>query len=167
MFVTDAPVVYPTDPDQEMWNYEQGTELRDPTGQELAGYYTRLASWYVDGGFTDENGVVHASGYHYQFPVWEVLNEPDGEHNTTPQDYTLRYDAIVAAVRSVSPNTKFMGPALGDAGDLNFIQYFLNPANHQPGIPIDYLSYHFYAVPPAGQTIDDWQYEFFQQADGF
>ena len=90
MFVTDAPVVYPTDPDQEMWNYEQGTELRDPTGQELAGYYTRLASWYVDGGFPDENGVVHASGYHYQFPVWEVLNEPDGEHNTTPQDYTLR-----------------------------------------------------------------------------
>ena len=39
MFVTDAPVVYPDDPSQEMWNYEQGTELRDPTCQELGDYY--------------------------------------------------------------------------------------------------------------------------------
>jgi hypothetical protein len=168
MFVTDAPVVYPDDPSQEMWNYEQGTELRDPTCQELGDYYNRLASWYVDGGFTDENGVQHESGYHYQFPVWEVLNEVEFEHNTTAEDYTKRYDAIVAGVRSASPDTKFMGMALADPGnDLPFVQYFLDPSNHQPGIPLDYISYHFYAVPSSDQTVDDWQYSFFKQADAF
>ncbi len=168
MFATGAPIFYPDDPSQEMWNYEQGTELRDPTCQELAGYYNRLVSWYVDGGFTDENGVQHASGYHYQFPIWEVLNEVDSEHSTTAEDYTKRYDAIVTGVRSASPNTKFMGMALGSPGsDLDFIQYFLNPANHQPGIPLDYISYHFYAVPPPDQTIAEWPSTFFQQADGF
>jgi len=168
MFVTDAPVSYPADPDQETWDYEQGTELRDPTCQELADYYNRLVSWYVDGGFTDENGVQHQSGYHYQFPVWEVLNEVEFEHSTTPQDYVKRYDAIVAGIRSASPDTKFMGMALAAPGnDLDFIQYFLDPSNHQPGIPLDYISYHFYASPPAGQTIDDWPSTFFPQADGF
>jgi len=168
MFVTDAPVTYPDDPNQASWDYEQGAELRDPTGQELAGYYNRLVSWYVDGGFSDENGVPHVSGYHYQFPVWEVLNEVEFEHSTTPQDYVKRYDAIVAGIRSASPDTRFMGMALAAPGsDLDFIQYFLDPTNHQPGIPLDYISYHFYASPPAGQTIDDWPVTFFQQADGF
>ncbi|HMD86480.1 MAG TPA: glycosyl hydrolase family 39 [Terriglobia bacterium] len=168
MFVTDAPVSYPADPDQETWDYEQGTELRDRTCQELGDYYNRLVSWYVDGGFTDENGVQHESGYHYQFPIWEVLNEVEFEHNTTPEDYVKRYDAIVAGIRSASPDTKFMGMALGAPGnDLDFIQYFLDPSNHQPGIPLDYISYHFYAGPPAQQTIADWPSTFFQQADGF
>jgi hypothetical protein len=168
MFVTSEPVTYPDDPTVEDWDYEQGTVLRDPTCQELAGYYTRMANWYVNGGFTDENGVLHESGYSYQFPVWEVFNEVDGEHDTTAEDYTMRYDAVVQGVRSASPNTKFMGPALADPGDdLDFIQYFLNPANHQPGIPVDYLSYHFYAVPASGETVDDWQYTFFEQADWF
>ena len=167
MFVTNASVVYPSDPSQEMWDYEQGTELRDPTCQELADYYHRLTSWYVNGGFSDENGVWHASGYRYHFPIWEVLNEPDFEHSTTAEDYTNRYDAIVEGVRSASQETKFMGMALGDASDLNFIQYFLDPSNHRPGIPMDYISYHFYAVPPSSQTISDWQYELFRQADDF
>lgn len=167
MFVTDPPVVYPSDPNQEMWNYEQGTELRDPTCQELADYYHRLANWYVDGGFSDENGVWHASGFHYRIPIWEVLNEVDFEHSTTAEDYTKRYDAIVEGVRSASQDTRFMGMALADPSDLGFIQYFLNPSNHQPGIPLDFISYHFYAVPPSGQTIADWQYEMFQQADEF
>jgi hypothetical protein len=168
MFVTDAPVSYPADPDQEMWDYEQGTALRDPTCKELGDYYHRLVSWYVDGGFIDENGVQHQSGYHYQFPIWEVLNEVEFEHNTTPEDYTKRYDAIVDGIRSASPDTKFMGMALGAPGnDLDFIEYFLDPSHHQPGIPLDYISYHFYGSPPAQQTIADWQSTFFQQAEGF
>jgi len=168
MFVTDAPVSYPSDPDQETWDYEQGTELRDPTCQELGDYYNRLVSWYVDGGFTDENGVQHQSGYHYQIPIWEVLNEVDAEHSTTAQDYALRYDAIVQGIRSASPDTKFMGMALASPGsNLDYIQYFLNPSNHQPGIPIDYISYHFYAQPTSGDFIADGQYTFFSQADDF
>ena len=68
LFKTDKPVTYPADPDQPVWNYTQGAELRDPTGKEMADYYERLVNWYVNGGFTDEDGVRHESGYHYKFP---------------------------------------------------------------------------------------------------
>jgi hypothetical protein len=168
MFVTDSPISYPEDPTQVTWNYEQGTQLRDPTNTELADYFRRLASWYVNGGFTDENGVLHESGHHYHFPVWEVLNEPDLEHSTTAEDYTRRYDAIVDAVRSVSPDARFIGLSLGlPASHLDFVRYFLDPSNHLPDIPIDYISYHFYAVPGLQETPDAWQYTLFEQADTF
>lgn len=55
------------------WDYAQGAELADVSGRQLGDYYGRLVSWYVNGGFTDENGVRHESGYHYKFPVWEVV----------------------------------------------------------------------------------------------
>ncbi|HET7102851.1 MAG TPA: glycosyl hydrolase family 39, partial [Terracidiphilus sp.] len=159
---------YPADPDQVTWTYTQGTELRDPTGKELGDYYNRLVSWYVDGGFTDENGVRHESGHHYKFPVWEVLNEVEFEHKTTPEDYTKRYDAIVEGIRRASPDTKFMGMALATPSmEPAYFEYFLNHANHKPGIPLDYISYHFYASPNKGQTINNWQYTFFDQAAGF
>jgi hypothetical protein len=168
LFKTDRRVTYPTDPNQPVWNYTQGTELRDSTGKEMASYYERLVSWYVDGGFTDENGVRHESGYHYKLPVWEVLNEVDSEHSMTPEDYTKRYDLIVEGILRASPETKFMGLALAAPRDHpEFFEYFLNPANHKPGIPLDYISYHFYASPTRSQTIADWQYTFFDQADGF
>jgi len=112
MFKTDQPVKYPEDPNQVFWKYTQGTELRDPTGKELGDYFGRLVSWYTKGGFADENGKRYESGYHYKFPIWEVLNEIDFEHKTTPEDYTKRYDAIVEGIRKVSPETKFMGLAL-------------------------------------------------------
>ena len=168
LYKTDKPSTYPADPYQVNWDYTQGTELRDPTGKELGDYYSRLVSWYVDGGFTDENGARHESGYHYKFPIWEVLNEVDFEHSMTPELYTARYDAIVEGIRSASPDTKFMGMALAAPRDNpRFFEYFLNPANHKPGIPLDYISYHFYASPGASQSIEDWQYTFFDQADGF
>jgi hypothetical protein len=168
LFKTDKPVTYPADPDQPIWNYTQGAELRDPTGKEMADYYERLVNWYVNGGFIDENGVRHESGYHYKFPVWEVLNEVDSEHSMTPENYTLRYDVIVEAIHRVSPETKFMGLAISSPNDHpEFFEYFLNPANHKPGIPLDYISYHFYASPTRSQTLADWQYTFFDQANGF
>jgi Glycosyl hydrolases family 39 len=165
LWKTDKPVTYPADPDQVFWHYTQGTELRDPSGKELGDYYARLVSWYVNGGFTDENGVKHESGYHYKFPVWEVLNE--GEHGMTPERYTAIYDAIVSAIHAVSPETKFMGMALGSPNDPRYFEYFLNRSNHKSGIPVDYISYHFYATPTKEQTLDNWQYTFFDQADGF
>jgi hypothetical protein len=168
LFKTDKPVIYPADPNQVTWDYTKGTELRDPSGKELGGYYARLVSWYVDGGFTDENGVRHESGYHYKLPVWEVLNEPEFEHSTTPEEYTERYDAIVEAIHAVSPETKFMGMALAMPSLVpQYFEYFLDHKNHRPGIPLDMISYHFYASPDAGQTIDNWQYTFFDQAAGF
>ena len=168
MFKTDKPVEYPKDPDQVIWNYTQGTELVDPTGKQLGDYFGRLVSWYTKGGFTDENGKRHDSGNHYNFPYWEVLNEIDFEHNTTPEDYTKRYDAIVEGIRKVSPNTKFMGLALAAPGrNPHYYEYFLNHKNHKPGIPLDYISYHFYATPASDEGLDSWQHSFFDQAEGF
>ena len=169
LFRTSKPVTYPKDPNQVSWDYTQGTELVDPSGKALGDYYGRLVSWYTKGGFTDENGKFHASSHRTKFPVWEVFNEVDFEHNTTPEQYTARYDAVVRAIHAVSPETKFMGlVACGSPSDApEYFEYFLNPAHHQPGIPLDYISYHFYASPVAGETIDDWQYSFFNQADRF
>jgi hypothetical protein len=168
LFKTDKPVTYPADPNQVDWHYTQGTELRDPTGKEVGEYYARLVSWYVNGGFTDENGARHESGYHYQLPWWEVLNEVEAEHSTTPEQYTERYDAIVGAIHKVSPETRFVGLALANPGrEEKFFEYFLNPANHKAGIPLDMISYHFYASPVSGETLDHWQYTFFDQEAGF
>lgn len=168
LYKTDKPVTYPSDPNQVDWDYTQGTELRDPTGKELGDYYARLVSWYANGGFTDENGVRHDSGYHYKVPYWEVLNEVDFEHSMTPEQYTARYDAIVSAIHKVSPETKFVGLALAIPGMApGMFEYFLDHKNHQPGTPLDMISYHFYASPVAGETIDDWQYTFFDQEAGF
>lgn len=168
MYKTVKPVTYPDDPNQVVWNYTQGTELRDPTMKEAAAYFARLVSWYTQGGFTDELGKRHESGHHYKFAFWEVLNEIEFEHNWTPETYTRFYDAVTAAIHQVDPSIKFMGLALAaPSAHPEMFEYFLNHANHRPGAPLDFISYHFYAEPTAAQTIDDWQYTLFDQADGF
>jgi hypothetical protein len=168
MYKTPRPVPYPADPDQVTWTYQQGTELRDPTRKELAGYYQRLVSWYTQGGFKDEYGKFHASDHHYKIEYWEVFNEVDDEHHMTPQDYTASYDAIVEAIRQVAPHMKFVSLALDrTGGHPEFFEYFLNPRNHKPGIPLDMVSYHFYASPTADESPEVQQYTFFDQADGF
>jgi hypothetical protein len=168
LFQTPQPATYPDDPNQVDWNYTQGSELNDPTGKQLGDYYARLVSWYTRGGFTDENGTAHRSGYHYPVPYWEVLNEVEFEHNMTPEQYTSRYDAIVSAIHQISPETKFVAMALAKPSDNpRFFEYFLDHAHHQAGIPIDFVSYHFYATPSSGETVDNWQYTFFDQADEF
>ena len=168
LFKTSQPVTYPADPNAPFWNYTQGTELTDPTLKELGDYYARLVSWYVRGGFTDELGVHHKSGHHYKIAWWEVLNEMESEHNTTPQQYTERYDAIVSAIHKVSPKTKFVGLAMAYANRFNYYEYFLNPKNHRPGIPLDMISYHFYASPGNGaQASNPSDWHFCEQADKF
>jgi hypothetical protein len=168
MFKTDKPVAYPADPDRPVWDYTQGKELRDPSMKELAGYYARLISWYTQGGFTDELGRRHDSGYHFKVDYWEVFNEVEGEHNMTPEQYTARYDAIVGAMRDVAPNLKFVALALMKPSQgSHYFEYFLNPRNHKPGIPLDMMSYHFYAVPDADESLDVQQHTYFTQADAF
>ena len=166
MFKTEKPVPYPADPDQVNWEYEKGTEFRDGSLKEVGDYYARLVSWYTQGGFTDEYGKRHDSGHHYKIAYWEVLNEINGEHQMTPQTYTRVYDAIVEAVHRVDPQIKFVGLALGGTTK-DYFEYFLNHKNHKPGIPIDMISYHFYAVPTADQTPDIMQFTYWEQADHF
>ncbi len=168
MFKTEKPVPYPADPDRVTWSYEQGAEFRDPSLKEVADYYQRLVSWYTKGGFSDEYGQWHESGHHYEIEYWEVLNEVDSEHSMTPETYTRVYDAVVSAIRGAAPQMKFVGLALSDPSKApEFFEYFLDHRNHQPGIPLDMISYHFYASPTADQNPYAQQFTFFEQADHF
>ncbi len=167
MYKTEKPVTYPADPTQVTWDYEQGTELRDPSMKEVADYYARLLSWYTAGGFTDEFGKRHESGYHYSIPYWEVLNEVDFEHHISPETYTRLYDEVVLAMRKVQPKTKFVGLALAMETNPKYFEYFLDHKNHKPGVSLDFISYHFYAVPTIDETAEVEQFTYFAQADGF
>jgi len=168
MFKTDKAVVVPDDANQVFWDYNGGTNLRDTTMKELTNYFVNLISWYTKGGFTDELGKYHSSTHHYKFANWEVLNEPDLEHNISPQLYTKMYDAIVTGMKKVSPQTKFIGLSLAFSNTPEWFEYFLNPANHKAGITLEGISYHFYGTKNnEEQNIDTYQYSFFNQADGF
>lgn len=166
MYETAKPVAYPADADKLTWDYIKGKELRDLSCETLAGYYERVAEWYEKGGFTDELGKRHESGYHDALPYWEVFNEIDVEHQPTPEQYTTCYDAIVGRLHALDPKMKFVGLAMAfPERDPAMLEYFLDHAHHKPGIPIDMISYHFYAVPTREQTVEDWQYTLFDQAD--
>jgi hypothetical protein len=167
MFKTKSPVNIPDDPNKVFWDYNQGTELRDTSLKEVANYFSNLLSWYTQGGFTDEIGQKHVSNHFYKIPYWEILNEPDLEHNISVRTYTRIYDAIVTALRTISPTTRFVGISLAYSNDPEWFNYFLDPKNHKPGIPLDAISYHFYASPTQTQTLDQYQYSFFDQAEGF
>lgn len=168
MFKTDKPVQYAKDPDTIDWKYSQGTELRDSSLSEATDYQERLFSWFTQGGFKDELGQWHASGHHYKIAYWEILNEMDAEHTMTPELYSRIYDETAEKILRISPNQKFMGLALADPMHRpDFFQYFLNPKNHKPGIPLDAISFHFYSMPDESETTEDMQYTIFDQADAF
>jgi hypothetical protein len=167
MYKTDQPVTFPDDPYAVFWNYTQGNIPRDTTYHEIADYYARLYSWYTKGGFTDELGKRHESGYHYDVPYWEVLNEVDFEHGNTPQSYTRLYDAVTAAIKKESPQTKFVGMALAYPDRPEWFEYFLDPKHHKNGTPLDMISYHFYGSGSTEKGADVMQYTFWDQADGF
>jgi hypothetical protein len=94
------------------------------------------------------------------------MNEED--QRFSPEELTKLYDASVASVHKIAPSMKFMGPTLADTMHLpQFFEYFLNPKNHQPGIPIDIISYHFYTFSESDETPQIMQYTMFQQADQF
>ncbi|MCO5234708.1 MAG: glycosyl hydrolase family 39 [Chitinophagaceae bacterium] len=168
MWKTDSPVIYPEDPYQPFWNYNQGAELVDTSGQQIADYYARVLSWYTKGGFTDELGRFHKSGHFYKILYWEVLNEPDLEHRISPQLYTKIYDAIVRELKKISPETKFIGLSLAMTSNPQYFEYFLNSGNHRFGIKPEGISYHHYSTPSWGdQDIAGYQYTFFEKADAF
>lgn len=169
MFKTPKPIEYPANPNELFFDYEQGTELRDPTYREVADYFARVVSWYVNGGFTDELGKWHESGHHFKVDYWEVLNETNVEHQMSPEVYTGLYDAVVEAVRKVSPETKFIGlvNSFPFSSSKSF-DYFLDHSHHKPGIPLDAVSFHFYTgTEDASESLADDPYTFFAQADSF
>ncbi len=63
---------------------------------------------------------------------------------------------------------KFVGMSLATPSKSpEFFEYFLDSRNHQPGIPLDAISYHFYAVPTADEGPEIHPFTFFDQADHF
>jgi hypothetical protein len=62
---------------------------------------------------------------------------------------------------------KFVGLALAIPTDPHYFEYFLDHKNHKPGIPLDFISYHFYAVPTSDETPEVEQFTYFDQAEGF
>ncbi len=168
MFKNADPGPIPVSPADAMWSYETGDELRDPTGQEAADYFARVAKWYTQGGFRDELGKEMRSPHHFNIAYWEILNEPEYEHALSIEAYIRLYDKISAAVREVSPGTKFVGLSLAEPTHRpQIFEQFLNPANHAPGTTLDAISYHFYAVAEPGESDDAQPYSFFTRADAF
>lgn len=171
MYEARSPVMLPADPDQIDWAYDNKPDpvLHDSTIKLYAEYQARIASWYLNGGFTDELGVRHESGHHYTtIAYWEPLNEP----SFTAEETVKIYDAVVTAVRKVAPNMKFAGPAFEDVighggvtGHPDDVAYFLDPKNHQPGIPVDMLTYHWYSQPDSDEPDEVMQFTLFGRAD--
>jgi hypothetical protein len=63
---------------------------------------------------------------------------------------------------------KFVSLALDSAeNNMQFLEYFLDPRHHKRGIPLDMVSYHFYAKPTQNEPAEVQQYTFFNQADQF
>src|SRR5205807_10293378 len=59
------------------------------------------------------------------------------------------------------------GLALATTTDPRYFEYFFDHKNHISGVPLDFISYHFYAIPSADETPDVEQFTYFDQADGF
>jgi len=159
----------PADPDQEEWQYNGGTELKDGTGKQVGEYFRRVYEWYTKGGFTDELGKKHSSGHFYKFEYWEVLNEPDAEHSVTPRLYNIIYDATAAEIRKVDPSAKFVGASLMRIPDLTptYMETFLDPKLHRSGTPLDAASFHAYVWIDQSRGAEVEQYTAFEQSRQF
>jgi Glycosyl hydrolases family 39 len=160
MFKTPTPVSYPSGAGSADYNYEQGTgsQLRDPSGRQFARYEARVFEWFTKGGFRDELGTYHRSGYHLRIAYWGVLNEPTLEHDFTMPQYVRIYDAVAAAIKRIDPRVQFIGPELS-AYSKAWAEYFLNPRNHRRGTPLDWFSVHNY--PIGGNAPSAWQAQYF------
>ena len=77
----------------------------------MARYAARLVAWYTKGGFTDECGVRHSSGWRYKWDLLSVLNED--EYRTPPGggvQYTVCWDAWKEEIAKVNQEVKLVGP---------------------------------------------------------
>jgi hypothetical protein len=183
LFKLDTPHIYPDNASLTDWGYPAGRELVDDTMQALGDYYGRLIAWYTRGGFIDEYGRKHTSGYEYNWDYTEIFNEINSEHHMNVEFYTRTYDAVIQGIRrhTNNYNMKYVGLALGgkllsenvhinmlsvSGHDPSWFQYFLNHSNHAPDIPLDMVSYHFYAGSKSRTDPNDYEV-FFSQLDGF
>ena len=152
----------PNDLPEDPWNttdpfgkYAAGGSLVDKTCGQMARYMGRLAGWYTNGGFKDECGHWHESGFFYKWYGLSVLNED--EHHIQPDNgvaYTVCYDAIKHAVAAANPSIVPIGPEIINGHPLEYMKYFLNKSNHDDKEEPLVSSYHWgtSATGPTGET---------------
>ena len=163
------------------WNEQQYNGLNG-----IGEYFGKYVSWYLNDGFIDKYGIKHKSGFNYSWNnhndnkynvIFEVLNEPDyasyGGHVINVEQYTKVYDIIIEGIWNefdINHEMKFVGLVLGGAngGDnYEWYTYFLNKTNHKShDIPLDYISFHFYAVTSECTDFKAYQ-QLFDLTDGF
>ncbi|CAF1343299.1 unnamed protein product [Adineta steineri] len=168
LFQQDTPHIYPDNATYIDWGYPVGTKFVDESMQALGDYYGRVVAWYTRAGFIDEYGLKHNSGYEYNWDYTEIFNEIEGEHQMSIEYYTRAYDAVIQGIRRHTNNydMKYVGMALENHNEFNFYKYFLNHSNHAPDIPLDMISYHFYAIGTSRTDPQSWE-NFFPQLDKF
>jgi len=101
--------------------------------KELADYYARLVSWYTQGRLRRRARREARLRHHFKIDYWEIFNEIEGEHDTTPEQYTARYDAIAAAIHKVAPHMKFVALALMSPPTTRITSILPQPEKSQAG----------------------------------
>lgn len=88
---------------------------------------------------------------------WEVWNEPDlGPHSFwagTQAQFNLMYQATAAGVKAADPTAKIGGPATTQGG-WTFFDGFTEFLRTNPGVPLDFASYHSYGENAAFGMVD-------------
>ena len=114
MFKTDKPVPYPADPNQPVWDYEQGTELRDPSMKEVADYYAPAGELVHAGRIYGRIGQATRVRPSLQDRLLGGAQRSRWRTPHEPADSTRAlYDAVVGAIRKVDPKMKFVGAGIG------------------------------------------------------
>ena len=165
----------PKDPSQKKvwpWYGGDGHHLRDPSLKELVDYHDALVGHFARG---ESAGAGDTDPHTWRIGTYEFLNEPNWEHKFTKEEYTRMYDAVVLRLQSKDPNRRdpinrmhYMGASHGKpSDDPEFMEYFLNPANHAAGVPVDHISYHFYAHAYRDQPASEIPKTLFEESDRF
>lgn len=96
-----------------------------------------------------------ADGYHWDIEYWEIWNEPDLDPDDSPNKRTWGgtaseffelYRLTAFHLKKHFPNLKIGGPAL--AGNLQWMESFLNAMTDGVRVPIDFFSWHIYTDDP-------------------
>jgi hypothetical protein len=139
------------------WMFNKYGQLRDPTFHEFAKYMARLVAWYNKGGFYDDYGVYHKSGYSEWVHTWEIWNEPSSSYEIPvpvpdksapfldPIHLAKLYNVTEAAMRAVDPSIVIGGPALSGHTDYAFADY-IGPFAANLTQPLGFVSFHLYAT---------------------
>ena len=141
------------------WMFDQRTgQLPDSSFAKFASYMVDLVDWYNKGGFTDNQGIFHASGHYHWIPAWEIWNEPKSGWDipapiacrscapwmTAPR-YARLYDLVATAMRHADPTIAVGGPAINSWPDMPYLATFM----HDETAKLDFFSLHFYGATSA------------------